>query len=82
MKLEEKKKSKVYESYYVRFHQPVPPGVDKEPVSEFKLVGRNQFDKKYVVDSITWTPDGVITKAHGTTNIIPLANVIHCRISQ
>jgi hypothetical protein len=63
-------------SYYVRFHQPVPPAEDKEPVSEFRLESKQS---KYVVDSILWTIHGVIVKAFGETQIIPLANVIYCR---
>jgi len=66
------------ESYYVRFHQPVPPGEDKEPVSEFRL---KSTQKKYVVDSILWTPNGVVVKAYNETFIVSLANVMYCRLS-
>jgi hypothetical protein len=65
-------------SYYVRFHQPVPPGEDKEPVSEFRLESKQS---KYLVDMISWTPHGVIFRAHEETGIVPLANIIYCRIS-
>lgn len=61
---------------YVRFHKDVPPGENKEPVSEFRL---KSTQKKYVVDSILFTPHGVVWKAYGETNIVPLANVIYCR---
>jgi hypothetical protein len=66
------------ESYYVRFHQPVPPADNKEPVSEFRL---KSSQTKYLVDSILWTPHGVIWKAYNETNIVPLANVIYCRLN-
>lgn len=66
-------------SYYVRFHQPVPPGKDKEPVSEFKLQTKSQSDNKYLVNSITYTPNGLVWEAYGEKNIVPLANVIYTR---
>jgi len=62
--------------HYARFHQPVPPYVNKEPVSEFKV--KSDSDK-YKVDSIVYTPHGVIWTANGETNIVPLANVIYVR---
>ena len=62
--------------HYARFHQPVPPYVNKEPVSEFKV--KSDADK-YKVDSIVYTPHGVIWTANGETNIVPLANVIYVR---
>jgi hypothetical protein len=69
------------EAYYVRFHQAVPNFRDKEPVNEFKLKATGTFDQKYVVESITWTPDGVIYKNKDCTAIVPLANVIYCRLN-
>lgn len=69
--------------YYVRFHQPVPPAENREPVSEFRTTPLGlQSGAKYRVDSIIWTPDGVFVKAYGETNIISLANVMHCRIDE
>ena len=62
--------------HYARFHQPVPPYVNKEPVSEFKV--KSDADK-YKVDSIVYTPHGLIWTANGETNIVPLANVIYVR---
>jgi hypothetical protein len=65
-------------SHYVRFHQPVAPGLDREPVSEFRL---RSIQSKYVVDEIIWTPHGVIFKAHGEIDIVDSANVIYCRLT-
>jgi len=62
--------------HYARFHQPVPPYVNKEPVSEFKLTS---IQDKYKVDSIVYTPHGLMWTANGETNIAPLANVIYVR---
>ena len=65
--------------YYVRFHQPVPTGEDKEPVAEFRLKSSGK-QAKYLVDDMAWTPDGVIYFAFGETNLVPLANVIYARL--
>lgn len=65
--------------HYVRFHQSVPPGVNREPVSEFYT---KSSTSKYVVDSITYTPDGLIFEANGELDIVPLANVIYARTSK
>lgn len=72
-------------AYHVRFHQSVPPGIDKEPMLELKL--ESTFDgkmtpnqKRYVVESLTWTPQGVIFEAYGELVIVPLANVSYCRL--
>lgn len=62
--------------YYVRFHQPIPPGVHKEPVSEFYLKSNTN---KYVVDSLTYTVHGLVYRAYGETNISPLANIMYVR---
>jgi hypothetical protein len=60
---------------YVRFHQPVPPVEDSEPVSEFRLKTKN----KYSVDSITYTEHGLIWRAKGEVDICALANVLYSR---
>jgi hypothetical protein len=62
--------------HYARFHHPVPPYVNKEPVSEFKV---KSDAEKYKVDSIVYTPYGVIWTANGETDVVPLANVIYVR---
>lgn len=64
--------------HYVRFHQPVPPAENKEPVSEFRT---NSKQNKYSVDSLEWTSEGVIYQAYGEKGIVPLANIMHCRIT-
>lgn len=66
-------------AYYVRFHQPVPPSKNKnrEPVSEFYIKGPTG---KYLVQSLTYTPHGLIFKSDNETNIVPLANIIYCRL--
>ena len=61
---------------YARFHQPVPAGENKEPVSEFKTIVKNELDKKYFVKSILYHRDGLIFNG---TEIVPLANVIYTR---
>lgn len=63
-----------------KFHQPVPPAKDKEPVSQFMVRPPNtQHGVKYTVDSIIYTPHGVIYTAFGETNIVALANVVVVR---
>lgn len=74
----EKPIEKGYPIHYVRFHQPVPPAKDKEPVSEFRLQSK---DTKYMVGSMHWTPEGVIYKAYGETGMVPLANIVYCRLT-
>lgn len=64
--------------HHVRFHQPVPPGLNKEPVGEFVLSGKQS---KYLVDSLSLTPHGVMYQAYGETGLVPLANVIYCRFT-
>lgn len=64
---------------YVRFQTPVPPYLDREPVSEFKLTAK---DTKYKVDKITYTKLGVIWRAGGEIDIAPLANVAYSRSIQ
>lgn len=64
-------------SDYVKFHGPVAPGKDKEPVFEFSL------DKpgKYKVDSITSCPGiGIFYTAYGQSAFVPDANVVKCRL--
>lgn len=63
---------------YARFHQPVPPYVNKEPVSEFKLSSTTVNDK-YLVDAMSYTGQGLIFKAKDEVNIVPLANIIYVR---
>lgn len=81
---EKKQKIKVKESepgypiHYARFHQAVPPGKDKEPVNEFVLSGKQS---KYIVDSLRWTSDGIVYSAYRETGIVPLANVVYCRLT-
>ena len=65
--------------YYARFHQGVPPYVNKEPVSEFRI---ETPDKRYKVDSIIWTKDGIIFKAGGELGLVPCANVMYVRFIQ
>ncbi len=58
---------------YVKFlHQPVPTGVGKEPVWEFKLTAK---DQKYVVNSMFRTAAGVVFNAHGQMHLVELGNV-------
>ncbi len=61
--------------YYVRFHQPLPPVENLEPVSEF----RTNTNNKYSVDSITYCEQGVIWRAKGELDICALANVMYAR---
>lgn len=62
--------------YYVRFHQPVAPSVDREPVSEFRLVSTHD---KYVVQEIYQTPYGIIWRHKEEWDISSLANMLYCR---
>jgi hypothetical protein len=68
--------------HYVRFHQPVPPGYDKEPVSEFKVKTKN----KYSVESMLYHPTaGLIFQAlnkrgEPEEDITPAANIIYVRV--
>lgn len=66
--------------YYVRFHQPVPPAKDMEPVSEFRTKVLSRQDEKYFVDSALYTEYGVIFRCKGEVDIVPLANVIYTRL--
>ena len=63
--------------HYVRFHQPVPPAKDMEPVSEFST--KAGVKDKYFVDSLTYTPHGIVFRCKGELDITPLANVIVSR---
>lgn len=67
-----------YPIHYARFHHPVPPGLNKEPVNEFVIKGKQT---KYLVDSLRWTPEGVLYSAYGETNLVPSANVVYCRLT-
>lgn len=64
--------------HYARFHQPVPPSLNKEPVSEFKTF-RKEINDKYLVDSMNLTPIGLVFKSKDETNVVPLANIIYVR---
>lgn len=61
---------------YIRFHQPIPPHENAEPVSEFKMT---QSVSKYRVDSIRYTEHGVIWRSRNEVNICALANVMYSR---
>ena len=82
--MEEKKLKKNKESdqgyriHYARFHQPVPPAKDMEPVGEFRIQDQ---PSKYKVDSLLWTNEGVMYSFRGETGLIPLANVVYCRLT-
>lgn len=83
--MKEKKKSKLDQlkndgiiCSYARFHQPVPPTVNKDPVSEFRTERKGLTDK-YLVESLWYTAEGLIWESNKELNIIPLANVIYVR---
>lgn len=61
---------------YVKFQKDVPPGKDKEPVSEFRTV---TLDKKYLVDKIYWHPACYIIEAYGKVFIVEKPNVMYSR---
>jgi hypothetical protein len=65
--------------HYVRFHQPIPISVNKEPVSEFTLDAKQG---KYIVDKITSCAHGVIWRANGELDHAPSANVMYTRSIQ
>lgn len=67
-----------YPIHYARFHQPVPPAKDMEPVGEFRI---QEQASKYKVDSLRWTTDGVMYCFRGETGMVPLANVVYCRLT-
>jgi hypothetical protein len=83
--MEEKKKSKPspieqWEKYgapcyYVRFQQPIPRHLNDEPVSEFQV----SDNRKYGVQSVTYTEHGVIWRNKDELNICALANVMYAR---
>lgn len=58
--------------HHVRFQAEIPPAKDMQPVGEFYT---KQNKSKYVVDSMVYTPHGVIWRAFGEVNIVPLANI-------
>lgn len=65
--------------YYVRFHQAVPPSLNKEPVQEFKL---KSDQVKYKVDGLKWLwGDGLLFKAYGEIDFVPAANVQYVRFT-
>ncbi len=63
---------------YVSFIKDTPRGRKQEPVSEFVL---KSDQIKYLVESLTWTPYGVIWTCLGKTNLAPLSNVRNCGLS-
>lgn len=73
-------KSGEVQCYYIRLHQNMPTARDGEPVNEMYLPSHTKSThKKYMVDSIVWTPDCVIITAHNEIAMIPLANVAFAR---
>lgn len=67
---------------YARFHQPVPPALNLEPVAEFKVIKSEKpiERNKYSVDAMLKTPIGIVWSAYGETDsIIELANVMYVR---
>ncbi len=71
--------------YYVRFHSPVAPSKNKEPVGEFycRVQDRkySSMEEKYLVTRTLYTPHGVIFWAQGECDITPLANVQWARFT-
>ena len=66
---------------YARFHQSVPPGLNREPVSEFKLEDKAQ--SKYVVDSMLWIPGKcILFEAFGELDSVESANIMYTRIKK
>jgi hypothetical protein len=57
---------------YIRFQSPVAPGVNTEPVYEFRLEAK---DKKYVVDQISHDSHTVYWKFQGRIQETPWVNV-------
>lgn len=87
--MEEKKQKKTKESelgypiHYVKFHAPVPQGLDAEPVHEFRI---QDSKSKYKIESMRFTPEGILYTGRGKaghleTGLIPLANVVYCRLT-
>lgn len=78
----ERLKSQAIPCYYARFHQPVPPGYDKEPVSEFKVKAQS----KYSVESMLYHPtaglifEALNKKGEHEDDIIPASNIIYVRV--
>ncbi len=69
----EEKWDKAIPVYYGKFHSPVPPAANKEPVYEFYIKGPTG---KYLVDDLRWSwGDGLLFKAYGTLDMTPAANV-------
>lgn len=75
-------RAEAFACYYARFHQPVPTGYDKEPVSEFKVKSQN----KYSVESMLYHPtaglifEAVNKRGELEEDIIPAANIIYVRV--
>lgn len=64
---------------YVRFHHPVPPKENAEPVSEFRLTAKNVNDRKYIVDQMIWTKEGLFWRCGDELNLSAAANIVYCR---
>lgn len=62
--------------YYARFHHPVPPMLNAEPVGEFYTQSKTT---KYVVEKMTYTLHGLIWRLKGSVNLTPRANVVYVR---
>ena len=75
-------KAEAIPCYYVRFHQAVPPGYDREPVSEFKIHTKN----KYSVEAMLYHPtaglifEALNKKGEPEEDITPAANIIYVRV--
>lgn len=63
---------------YARFHSPVPPAKNKEPVSEFYIESKSN---QYVVDEMYYCKDVFVWSAYGEKdNIMPASGVLLARI--
>lgn len=62
---------------YARFIAAVHPAPGKDPVNEFKLESK---EAKYLVNSLIYTPHGLVFGVHGELGIVPLANISHVRL--
>jgi hypothetical protein len=63
--------------YYAKFQNPVAPGENKEPVSEFKIKTNHV---KYKVDKMLRCPNGLIFEVNGELDIVESANVVVSRV--
>lgn len=69
---------------YAKFSEPVPSRKNGEPVHEFYIASETKQPEhnKYLVDSLCYTRHGLIFKAYGEVNIVPLGNVVYARAIQ